>query len=294
MSHRRPEPRQAGLERALRYALRVAADSVEPAGGGLDRIRAKIAVGQPALRTRWWTTPLARVLAVAGLVWGYLEIAAFWLRYGAGIVVERFRPELGRGGWVRWLRPAAGLATVLLVVTGVSWAATGLPLSPFTTTGNQRQYGGGGHSSSRPGDTDHSTNSYVSPGSSRPAKSSPTPTSASCPTSSPPPITSVSASPPQSSSPSPPASSSPTPPPSSSPPTSTPPTGSPSPSSTSPSTTVPTAGPGSAQAAPGSGSSGAQHLAAAQRPAAAPGTQSTPKMAATPAPPRHRIAQRCV
>src|ERR1022692_3991263 len=106
MSHRRPDPRQAGLESVLRGALRLAADSVEPAGDGLDRIRAKISTRQPA-HTDWAMSTPAGVL---GSLWRRLEPAIIWLRYMSGAVVDRFRPDHDRPGRLSWLRPAAALA----------------------------------------------------------------------------------------------------------------------------------------------------------------------------------------
>ncbi len=118
MSHRRPDPRhQAGLEHALKHALRLAVDSVEPGADGLDRIRTKIAA-RPHVRAGWQTTYLAGLIGVLSTVWRFGEPAVIWLRYWTGAVAERFRPDLGRVGWLGWLRPAAAAATGLLVVTG--------------------------------------------------------------------------------------------------------------------------------------------------------------------------------
>src|SRR6266704_1134091 len=68
MSHRRPDPRQAALENVLRNALRLAADSVEPAADGLDRIRARIAARQSVQRLPRWR-PAAPLL----VLWSLLE-----------------------------------------------------------------------------------------------------------------------------------------------------------------------------------------------------------------------------
>src|ERR1700687_2011294 len=98
MSHRRPDPRQAGLENVLRNALRLAADSVEPAADGLDRIRAKISTRQPA-QTGWAMSTQAGAI---GSLLRWIEPAVIWLRYMAGAVVERFRPDPGRAGRLGW------------------------------------------------------------------------------------------------------------------------------------------------------------------------------------------------
>ncbi len=146
MSHRRPDPRQAGLEQTLRRALRLAGDSVEPAADGLDRIRAKISAGSPA-RAHWaswasgpgladWRTRyMTGLLAALAVAARYLEPAWIRVRYACGAVAERFKPDRRADGWLGWLRPAAALATGLLVVTGASWAIAGLP-QVITSSGN--------------------------------------------------------------------------------------------------------------------------------------------------------------
>jgi len=71
MSHRRPDPSQAMLEQTLRRALRLAADSIEPAGDGLQRIRGKIAAGPPpslgaaGWRARYMSGLLAMLMTAA-------------------------------------------------------------------------------------------------------------------------------------------------------------------------------------------------------------------------------------
>ncbi len=116
MSHRRPDPRQAILEQTLRRALRRAADSVEPAADGLDRIRAKIAAGPTApvqasgwagwaSRAGWRTRYLTGLLAALAVMARYLEPAWIRVRYAYGAVAERFKPDQRAGGWIGWLRP---------------------------------------------------------------------------------------------------------------------------------------------------------------------------------------------
>jgi hypothetical protein len=192
MSHRRPDPRQAGLEQALRHALRLAVDSVDPAADGLDRIHAKIRARPRAVRTGWPATRVTGLLAVLSTVWRFGEPAAIWLRYWTGAVTERFRPDLGRAGWLGWLRPAAAVATGLLVVTGVSWAIAALPQvssagdshnytgpgsSSRTAPAHQSSQGGGGSRSPGTGHSSSAQASRTCPASStapaRPASSSP-------------------------------------------------------------------------------------------------------------------------
>jgi hypothetical protein len=317
MSHRRPEPRQAVLERTLRHTLRMAANSVEPGDDGLARIRAKIAAGQPAPRVRWWTTPYARVLAAVALAWYYLEPAAIWLRYAAGDVAERlryiardiaywlrrvawdiaerFRPDLGRGGWVRWLRPAAGLATVLLVVTGVSWAVTGLQQTIVNLSNPNGVGGGGGSGGSTAAGPSHHASSYpyASRGSSGRTGSQSALAAVSCRASSGSPSPSPSASPTGTPSSSSSPSQSPSQSPSSSPSSSTSSSASPSPSS-SPSSMV-TGSPSSAQAAdPARRWAAARQLAAAEQTIGrATGPQSSPRVASRSKLANPDIGSRC-
>src|SRR5215471_15465822 len=155
MSHRRPtNPRQPALEGMLRNALRLAADSIEPGADGLDRIRAKISARQRAQLPRWRTLPPIVVL------WSLLrrlEPAIIWVRYAAGVVADRFRPESerpGGAGWIGWLRPAAAVATGAFVVAAASWAIAALPqvIAPASHSshyGPGGGGGGGGHAASR-------------------------------------------------------------------------------------------------------------------------------------------------
>ena len=237
MSHRRPDPRQAGLERALRHALRLAVDSVEPTADGLDRIRAKIAAPPRAVHTGWLPRHLGGLLVVLSAIWRFLEPAAIWLRYWAGAAAERFRPDLGRVGWLGWLRPAAALATGLLVVTGASWAIAALP-QMMSPAGEATNYNSGGPGSNGThATTPRSSQGGGAPGSTEPGRSLSPHASPSCRTSSTAPAGSTSSSPAQSpsppasssssASPSPPASSSSSPPPTGPPTTSASPSGSP-------------------------------------------------------------------
>ncbi|MHB1819083.1 MAG: hypothetical protein ACYCO9_13735 [Streptosporangiaceae bacterium] len=134
MTHRRPEPDQAGLEDALRRALRAAADSVEPAAGGLDRIRAKIAVRRMSRSVGWVMADLpSRPLHAARHRTARI---AEWARGMLRDLGDRLGPLGGTArGRLGWLRPAAALATGLIVVAVASWMVTALPPS-VTTAGN--------------------------------------------------------------------------------------------------------------------------------------------------------------
>jgi hypothetical protein len=281
MSHRRPDPRHAGLEQALRHALRLAVDSIEPGSDGLDRIRAKIAA-RPRVGTGWQNTYRVGLRAVLSILWRFGEPAVIWLRYWTGAIAERFRPDLGRVGWLGWLRPVAAVATVLLVATGASWAATALP-SMISSAGESQNYGGGqGSQGNTPGSAHHSSQAGGGTGSSNPARSS-AHVSPNCRTNSAAPSGSASSRPTQSSNPSPSSSSSPSSSPAPSSSSSTSASGSPSPSGSPSSST--TNSPASVQAAQSAlaagvqaGAAGAGHLSVAAQ------TRSTPPATAKPSP----------
>ncbi len=237
MSHRRPDPRQAGLEIVLRSALRLAGDSVEPAADGLDRIRAKISTRQP-VQAGWAMSAPSGLL---GTLWRWLEPAVIWLRYMAGAIVDRFRPDPDRAGRLGWLRPAAALATGVFVVAAASWVITALPaaITPANNSGHLggNGPGGGPAASSHSNGVQSTSRTGIRSGrggspqpsrscSSGPAKHRPTKSTSPSTSSSPSPSPSTSSSP------------SPSPSPSSS---------TPSPSG-SPSTSVPTTSPGASSA----------------------------------------------
>src|ERR1022692_553771 len=244
MSHRRPDPRQAGLENVLRNALRLAADSVEPAADGLDRIRTKISTRQP-VQASWTSSTPAGVL---GSAWRWLEPAVIWLRYVAGAVVERFRPDPDRAGRLGWLRPAAALATVVFIVAAASWAVTALPavIAPANNTGPFGSGGGSGSSAPAPAHSGGALDTSGTGGIGPAPRSSPG-SSRSCRPGSAAPSSSASSSPTGSSSPSPSRSSSPSTSPSPSPSPTDTGSGTPSPSD-SPSTSAPTTSPGASTA----------------------------------------------
>src|SRR5712692_4781412 len=183
MSHRRPEdPRQAALENVLRNALRVAADSIEPAADGLERIRAKISARRRLQLPRWWTAiPIVILLSLLRR----LEPAVIWARYAAGVVANRFRPDSERAGalgWLGWLRPAAAVATGLFVVAAASWAIAALP-QEFSPATNSRGYtpngAGGGSGGPQPSSA---SSGFTGPGVAGPSASSSPSASPTCKT----------------------------------------------------------------------------------------------------------------
>jgi hypothetical protein len=123
-------------EEALRRALHAAADSIEPAGDGLQRIRERLS--RPMLSfetaTAWYAGLAARVRAV------------FWA------VVDRFRPVAAKPGHARpalgWLRPVAAMGVAIFVVAAGVFALTGLPqVGSFSGADSTS---GAGHNGSSP------------------------------------------------------------------------------------------------------------------------------------------------
>ena len=125
MNNPRVDPRQHEYHSALRSALHMAVDSLEPGAEGLDQIRAKIAAKQSVRRRfGWWP---AAALADDRSWWRVLLPPRAWLSVVVGAVTERFRPDPNRAGWFGLLRPAAAVTTGLFVVTAASWAVAALP-----------------------------------------------------------------------------------------------------------------------------------------------------------------------
>ena len=145
MSHPRPGPRQRDLEDALRRALHTAADSVEPAADGLDRIRFRIAARRP-VPSGWNMAELAGPAVPGNPVLRNLLPVSIAAKAAFHAVVQRFRPGPDGIGWYRWLRPAAALATGLCVVLAGSLVIIALPqvLAPSASDGSAPGSGGGG------------------------------------------------------------------------------------------------------------------------------------------------------
>jgi hypothetical protein len=133
---RRPDNHDRNLEDVLRRALRAAADSIEPGSDGLDKIRAKVSAGQAARRFSWHSR--ARHAMSTSHGGRGLVPAGTWLAAALRSLVDRFRPEPGRSGWLGWMRPVAALATGLLVMAAASWAVAALPAA-ISPTNNARQ-----------------------------------------------------------------------------------------------------------------------------------------------------------
>lgn len=139
MSHRIPDPRTHDMEDVLRRALRTAADSVEPAADGLERIRARISDRRQAPAS--WA--LADSSGPAGFLLRGLRPIGTSLQAAGRLVVRRFGPNPNGAGRYGWLRPAAAMATGLFVVLAGSWAITALP-QVIAPANNSTGFGGGG------------------------------------------------------------------------------------------------------------------------------------------------------
>ena len=157
MTHRRPDSAPRDLEDVLRRALLTAADSIDPAADGLDRIRAKISVRRRAgFSLRMADLARAGSARIGGTQLRYLRPVGVWILVALSAVGDRFRPHPNSSGRYGWLRPAAALATGIFVVVAGSWAASTLPQAVAPTADQ-----GTGPGALR-----------VSPPSTRPAKSS--------------------------------------------------------------------------------------------------------------------------
>lgn len=118
--------RDRDFDEILRRGLHEAADSVEPAEDGLERIRARL-TGPYPVPVAWM---MAGYSAVARRVPGGLQSVLAWLRTVPGPVRERFlaaRPGPPHGQRLVRLRPAAALAIAVFAVAAGALALTPLP-----------------------------------------------------------------------------------------------------------------------------------------------------------------------
>ncbi len=157
-------PGRGDLDQALRSALHLAVDSVEPGTDGLDQIQAKIAARQAA-RSR---------LRLNYRFWQYLRFwqrlprpddkPTAWVLAALAEVSERFRPDPGRPGWFSWLRPAAAVVTGLFVVAAAGLAVAALPAAIQTVSHSKHNGTPGSHSPSHSRTASNSQQSYPNPG----------------------------------------------------------------------------------------------------------------------------------
>jgi hypothetical protein len=109
-------------EDVLRHALRAAAESVEPSGDGLERIRERL--GSPPMLSFASVTTWCSDATLRFTGWAEPAIAAFLDFFWA--TIDRFRPPAAAPGHTRprlgWLRPVAAMGTAIFVVAAGAFA----------------------------------------------------------------------------------------------------------------------------------------------------------------------------
>lgn len=133
----------------LRRALHAAAESVEPSGDGLERIRERL--GRPPLLSfssisGWGSVAAVRLTGWAVPAFG-TACEIFWA------LVDRFKPtdtppgHAARPG-LRWLRPVTATGLAIFVVAAGAFAAMAIPriitTAPTASSGQTGQNGGAG------------------------------------------------------------------------------------------------------------------------------------------------------
>jgi hypothetical protein len=132
----------ADHEAYLRAALHAAADSLEPRGDGLERIRVRLqrrpravawmlAAGD-ALRVR---VPAAPQDAFYRLIVGFL---AAWERFSPNTA-----PGKHRSGAQGWLRPLAAMAAVIFIVAAGTYVAIGVSTAVSPSSQNSKPHNTG-------------------------------------------------------------------------------------------------------------------------------------------------------
>jgi hypothetical protein len=213
----------ADHEAYLRAALHAAADSLEPRGDGLDRIRVRIQHARPrALAWMLAAWDALRLRTPAALQDGLYRLSGgFWSAW------ERFAPDLApgkhRSRTQGWLRPLAAMAAVIFIVAAGAYVAIDVSTAVSPSSQNSHPHNGQPgpagpaasptQSASQPASGSGPAQHHASPSPSCDPDASPAPTaSPSCQAStSPQPSASASVSPSPTPSPSPSDSSSPTP-----------------------------------------------------------------------------------
>jgi hypothetical protein len=133
----------ADHEAYLRAALHAAADSLEPRGDGLERIRVRL---QRRPRPVAWLLAAGDALRLRAPV--VLQVAFYQLSAGFSAAWDRFAPDLvpgkHRSRAQGWLRPLAAMAAVIFIVAAGTYVAIDVStaVSPSSHTSNPR--GGGG------------------------------------------------------------------------------------------------------------------------------------------------------
>jgi len=250
--------RTLDYEERLRAALRAAAESVEPDGDGLERIRARIHAPRPA--TAAWLATEAEPSGLGPVVDRLRSFPAAALRWLRPVTAGGAPAPYG------WLRPLAAAAAFVLVVGTGALALTQNLTQSITPVGQNGQIGSAQTANKGSGGNHPGGGTLTGPGSTQ----VPTPSSSGS-------VAAVPSSPGPSSQPSPSCSAKPTPNPtvSGGPPVSTSPSPTPSSPSPSPTPSSPAPSPSDSGASPTTGASATSAASA----------QGTPQaVAATPLP----------
>ena len=127
----------------LRRALHAAAESVQPAGDGLERIRTRL-TAPASLPVAWLSAAAAWLLTSARLATAWLLPATERAWAALGPLVERFKPAQAGAAARRyaWLRPAAATATAVAIVAMGALAVKELPQAISPAASNQSITGG--------------------------------------------------------------------------------------------------------------------------------------------------------
>ena len=144
-------------EERLQRALRAAADSIEPAGDGLARIRQRLRPPRPlpiAMAEAAWTSASMRVPAGLADFW-------YWLMATLRTAWERFAPDDSHGPKhasksslrsLRWVRPAAAMGTAVFIVAAGAYIAIEVPsvMSPSGSNTGPGSNGSNGNKGGQP------------------------------------------------------------------------------------------------------------------------------------------------
>jgi hypothetical protein len=184
----------ADHEARLRAVLHAAADSLEPHGDGLERIRGRLR--HPQARSLAWMRAVSAELAMRAPAW--LQDAIYHVADWVRLVAERFAPAQQTGRHRSrahgLLRPLAAMAVVMFIVAAGTYVAIDASTAIFPSSSNGQPGGapraGGG--SGTPGSAaSHSSGPQAENGPGRsspaPAPSCTTPLPAQSTTSAPPP-----------------------------------------------------------------------------------------------------------
>lgn len=144
----------ADHEAYLRAALHAAADSLEPRGDGLERIRTRLQYAPP--RAAVWLQAAWDALRLRAPV--ALQDAFYRLDAGLLAAWDRFAPAAAgkhRSRTEGWLRPLAAMAVVIFIVAAGTYVAIDVStaVSPSSSSSHQRggqQGPGGGNPAASP------------------------------------------------------------------------------------------------------------------------------------------------